>query len=75
MNILTLLIFTPILFGLVILLLPSSLRASFKYITLFATILQLCFSVYGFICTFKQVRRLRVLIMKISFSLYKNYPG
>jgi NADH-quinone oxidoreductase subunit M len=46
MNILTLLIFTPILFGLVILLLPSSLRASFKYITLFATILQLCFSVY-----------------------------
>ncbi|MDB5128388.1 MAG: oxidoreductase, partial [Mucilaginibacter sp.] len=46
MNILTLLIFTPILFGLVILLLPSSLRASFKYITLFATLLQLCFSIY-----------------------------
>lgn len=46
MNVLTLLIFTPILFGLVILLLPSSLRASFKYITLFATLLQLCFSIY-----------------------------
>jgi NADH-quinone oxidoreductase subunit M len=46
MNILTLLIFTPILFGLLILLLPSSMRASFKYITLFATLLQLCFSVY-----------------------------
>jgi len=46
MNILTLLIFTPILFGLLILLLPSSMRASFKYITLFATLLQLCFSIY-----------------------------
>ncbi|TSD67557.1 NADH-quinone oxidoreductase subunit M [Inquilinus sp. KBS0705] len=46
MNILTLLIFSPILFGFIILLLPSSVRASFKYITLFATLLQLCFAVY-----------------------------
>ena len=46
MNILTLLIFTPILFGLIILLLPSSWRAGFKYITLFATLLQLCFAVW-----------------------------
>ena len=46
MNILTLLIFTPILFGFIILLLPSSWRASFKYLTLFATILQLAMAVY-----------------------------
>jgi NADH-quinone oxidoreductase subunit M len=41
MNLLTLLIFTPILFGFIIVLLPSSLRASFKYITLLATLIQL----------------------------------
>ncbi len=43
---LTLLIFIPILFGIVIVVLPSSLRASFKYITLLATILQLCGSIW-----------------------------
>lgn len=42
---LSLLIFSPILFGLVIAILPSSLRASFKYITLLATLLQLGISV------------------------------
>ncbi|AMR33895.1 oxidoreductase [Mucilaginibacter sp. PAMC 26640] len=46
MNILTLLIFTPILFGIIILVLPTSLRASFKYITLFATLLQLGISIW-----------------------------
>lgn len=45
MNILTLLIFTPMLFGLIILALPSSWRVSFKYITLFATLVQLLLSV------------------------------
>lgn len=43
---LTLLIFIPILFGLIIVVLPSSLRASFKYITLLATLVQLCMSVW-----------------------------
>jgi len=43
---LSLLIFTPILFGFIIVLLPSSWRASFKYITLLATILQLAMSVW-----------------------------
>jgi hypothetical protein len=46
MNILTLLIFTPVLFGFIILLLPSSMRASFKYITLFATLVQLGLSIW-----------------------------
>lgn len=46
---LSLLIFSPILFGLVIAILPSSLRASFKYITLLATILQLAISIWLYI--------------------------
>ncbi|MGN6179144.1 MAG: proton-conducting transporter transmembrane domain-containing protein [Mucilaginibacter sp.] len=43
---LSLLIFSPILFGLIIAILPSSLRASFKYITLLATLLQLAISIW-----------------------------
>jgi NADH-quinone oxidoreductase subunit M len=46
MNILTLLIFIPVLFGFIIMLLPSSLRSSFKYITLLATLIQLSMSIW-----------------------------
>ena len=46
MNILSLLIFIPLLFGLIIVILPSSLRAGFKYITLLATLIQLGISVW-----------------------------
>src|SRR6187549_1696873 len=46
MNILTLLIFIPILFAIVIALLPSTMRGSFKYITVAATLVQLCISVW-----------------------------
>jgi len=46
LTMLTLLIFLPILFGFIIVVLPSSMRASFKYITLLATLLQLAISVY-----------------------------
>src|ERR1700749_16389 len=46
MNILSLLIFTPLLFGLLIILLPSAWRASFKYITLLATLIQLGISIW-----------------------------
>jgi NADH-quinone oxidoreductase subunit M len=49
MNILTLLIFTPVLFALLILVMPSAWRASFKYITLAATIIQLCMSVWMYL--------------------------
>jgi NADH-quinone oxidoreductase subunit M len=43
-HILTLLIFTPLLFGVVLLLLPVSLRNSYKYIALAATLVQLFLS-------------------------------
>ena len=43
---LSLLIFVPILFGFIIVLLPSSWRAGFKYITLLATLVQLAISVW-----------------------------
>ncbi|MCC8408920.1 NADH-quinone oxidoreductase subunit M [Mucilaginibacter sp. UR6-1] len=46
MNLLTILIFIPIVFGAIILLLPSSLRASFKYITLLATLIQFALSIW-----------------------------
>lgn len=46
MNILTLLIFIPALFGLLVLVLPNSLRQSFKYITLAATLVQLGLSIW-----------------------------
>ena len=44
MNILTILIFIPLLFGLIIAVMPSNWRNSFKYITLFATLVQLALS-------------------------------
>jgi len=49
MNILSLLIFTPLLFGLLIILLPSAWRFSFKYITLLATLIQLGLSISMYI--------------------------
>src|ERR1700744_466109 len=49
MNILSLLIFTPLLFGLLIILLPSAWRASFKYITLLATLVQLGISIWMYV--------------------------
>jgi NADH-quinone oxidoreductase subunit M len=45
-HMLTLLIFLPILFGFVIVLLPSSARASYKYLALLATLLQLGISIW-----------------------------
>ncbi len=46
MNLLTLLIFIPALFGLIILVLPSAWRESYKYITLAATLIQVALSVW-----------------------------
>ena len=45
MNLLSLLIFAPLLFALLIVVLPSSLRAGFKYINLLATLVQLGISI------------------------------
>jgi NADH-quinone oxidoreductase subunit M len=52
MNILTLLIFIPVLFGFVIALLPSAWRSSFKFITLAVTLAQLGMSIWIY-CNFK----------------------
>src|ERR1700744_5480151 len=49
MNILTLIIFLPLIFGLLIAVLPSTMRESFKYITLGATLLQLCMAIWLYI--------------------------
>ncbi|RYE19230.1 MAG: NADH-quinone oxidoreductase subunit M, partial [Sphingobacteriaceae bacterium] len=43
-HILTLLIFIPVLFGILLLLLPASVRNSYKYIALAATLIQLVLS-------------------------------
>ena len=52
MNILSLLIFTPILFAFIIAVVPSAWRASFKYLTLLATLVQLGMSIWIY-CNFK----------------------
>lgn len=49
MNILSLLIFIPLLFALIIVVLPSSLRAGFKYIALLATLVQLGISAWMYL--------------------------
>ncbi len=46
MNMLTLFIFIPALFGLLILVLPDNLKQTFKYITLAATLIQLALGIY-----------------------------
>src|SRR6185312_16863926 len=49
MNILSLLIFAPLLFALLIVVLPSSMRAGYKYITLLATLVQLGISIWMYL--------------------------
>ncbi|RKR82568.1 NADH dehydrogenase subunit M [Mucilaginibacter gracilis] len=46
MNILTLLIFSPLLFGFIILLIPTEYRNIFRYLTLLATLVQLGISIW-----------------------------
>jgi NADH-quinone oxidoreductase subunit M len=52
MNILTLIIFTPLLFALIIAVLPSAWRSSFKCLALAATLVQLGMSIWMY-CHFK----------------------
>lgn len=49
MNILTLLLLIPVLFGALILALPSAWRASFKYLTLLATLIQLGICIWMYV--------------------------
>jgi NADH-quinone oxidoreductase subunit M len=49
MNLLTLLIFVPILFALIIWVMPSAWRGSFKYLALAATLVQLGLSIVMYV--------------------------
>ncbi len=73
MNILTLLIFTPILFGLIIAILPSSLRSSFKYITLLATLVQLGMSIWIY-CNFKTGAAFGGINQESQFQFMQKLP-
>jgi NADH-quinone oxidoreductase subunit M len=73
MNILTLLIFTPMLFGFIIMIMPSTLRASFKYITLLATLLQLGMSVWIY-CNFKNGAAFGGISHESQFQFVQKLP-
>jgi NADH-quinone oxidoreductase subunit M len=73
MNILTLLIFIPVLFGFIIALLPSAWRGSFKYITLLATLVQLgiCIWIY---CNFKTGAAFAGINHESQFQFMQKLP-
>src|SRR4051812_48935238 len=73
MNILSLLIFTPILFGFIIALLPSGMRGSFKYITLLATLVQLGISVWIY-CNFKTGAAFGGIMHQEQFQFVQKLP-
>jgi len=73
MNILTLLIFTPILFGLIIAVLPSAWRGSFKYITLLATLIQLGMSIWIY-CHFKNGAAFGGINQESQFQFVQKLP-
>jgi len=73
MNILTLLIFTPILFGLIIAMLPSAWRNSFKFITLLATLMQLGMSVWIY-CNFKNGAAFSGVNQETKFQFIEKLP-
>lgn len=73
MNILTLLIFTPILFGFIIALLPSAWRNSFKFITLAATLVQLGLSIWIY-CHFKTGAAFGGINIESQFQFLHKIP-
>jgi len=73
MNILTLLIFTPLLFAFIIAVLPSSLRAGFKYLTLGATLVQLGMSTWIY-CNFKSGAGLAGVNHEAQFQFMQKLP-
>jgi NADH-quinone oxidoreductase subunit M len=73
MNLLTLLIFTPIIFGFVIALLPSGWRNSFKYITLAATLVQLGLSIWIY-CHFKTGAAFGGINIEGQFQFMQKIP-
>src|SRR6185503_16574975 len=73
MNILTLLIFTPILFGFIVAVLPSAWRESFRYITLLATLLQLGMSIWIY-CHFKTGATFAGINHESQFQFMQKVP-
>ena len=73
MNILTLIIFTPLLFGFIIAVLPSAWRNSFKYITLLATLLQLGMSIWIY-CNFKNGAAFGGINQESQFQFMQKLP-
>ncbi|MDB5115245.1 MAG: oxidoreductase [Mucilaginibacter sp.] len=73
MNILTILIFIPLLFGLVIALMPSDWRGSFKYITLLATLVQLGISVWIYL-HFKTGAAYGGVVTESQFQFVQKLP-
>jgi len=73
MNILTLLIFIPLLFGLIIAVMPSSLRNSFKYITLLATLVQLGMSIWIYV-NFKAGAAFGGIMHEDQFQFVQKLP-
>jgi len=70
---LSLLIFTPILFGLVIAVLPSHWRGSFKYITVLATLIQLGMSIWIY-CNFKTGAAFAGINHETQFQFMQKLP-
>jgi NADH-quinone oxidoreductase subunit M len=70
---LSLLIFTPILFAFVIVVLPSSLRAGFKYITLLATLIQLGICVWMYL-NFKTGAAFAGINQESQFQFVQKLP-
>ncbi|MES2807915.1 MAG: NADH-quinone oxidoreductase subunit M [Bacteroidota bacterium] len=73
MNSLTILIFIPLLFGLIIALMPASARGSFKYITLAATLVQLCLSVWLYL-NFKTGADYAGVVTESQFQFVQKLP-
>ncbi len=73
MNILTLLIFTPVLFGIIVMAVPSRYRASYKYITLLATLVQLAMSVWIY-CNFKTGAAFSGINHESQFQFVQKLP-
>jgi|GEM_PF-5727556 len=73
MNILTLIIFTPLLFGLIIALMPSRWRSSFKYVALLATLVQLAMSIWIY-CNFKTGAAFGGINHETQFQFMQKLP-
>jgi NADH-quinone oxidoreductase subunit M len=73
MNILTLIIFTPLLFGLIIAVMPSGWRSSFKYVALLATLLQLAMSIWIY-CNFKTGAAFGGINHETQFQFMQKLP-